>query len=64
MWMELFDETQTITTDSGSMAALRAGSPMPFGMTCHVGNLVANAFIGTEDAPTLLTWLKTAILDY
>ncbi len=55
MWMELFDETQTITTDSGSMDVLSGyGSPMPFGMTCHVGNLVANAFIGTEDAPTLL----------
>lgn len=54
MWMELFDETQMITTDSGDLEVLSGyGSPMPFGMTCHVANLIAYSFLGTDDAANI-----------
>ena len=54
MWMELGDTPQMITTDSGNLEVYQAyGSPMPFGMTCHIPNLFYNAFVGTENAATL-----------
>ena len=54
MWMELFDETQMITTDSGDLEVVSGyGSPMPFGMTCHVANLVAYSFLGTDEAANI-----------
>lgn len=55
MWMELFDETQTITTDSGDLEVLSGyGSPMPFAMTCHIANLGVYSFLGSDDASNIV----------
>ena len=54
MDMQLFEGTQMITTDGDQIEVMQAHTtPIPFGMSCHVGNLFYNAFIGSEDAATL-----------
>jgi hypothetical protein len=53
--MELFDETQTISTDSGDLEVLSGyGSPMPFAMTCHIANLGVYSFLGSDDASNIV----------
>lgn len=54
MGIELFEGTQMITTDGDQIEVMQAyTSPLPWGMTCHIGNLFLHAFEGTENAPTL-----------
>jgi len=54
MGMKLFEGTQMITTDGAQMEVMQAHtSPVPFGMTCHIGNLFYHTFVGSEDAPSL-----------
>tara|TARA_X000001036_G_scaffold228434_1_gene213533 strand:- start:1327 stop:3759 length:2433 start_codon:yes stop_codon:yes gene_type:complete len=54
MGMKLFEGTQMITTDGDQIEVMQAHtSPLPFGMTCHIGNLFVHTFVGSEDAPSL-----------
>ena len=59
MGIELFEGTQMITTDGEQIEVMQAyTSPLPWGMTCHIGNLFINAFEGTPDAPTLADMIE------
>ena len=59
MGIKLFEGTQMITTDGEQIEVMQAHtSPLPWGMTCHIGNLFLHAFEGTPDAPTLADMLE------
>ena len=59
MGIELFEDTQMITTDGEQIEVMQAyTSPLPWGMTCHIANLFMHAFEGTEDAPTLADMIE------
>jgi len=59
MGMELFGGTQMITSDGSQIEVMQAyTTPLPFGMTCHIGNLFVNAIEGTEEAATLADMIE------
>ena len=64
MGMSLFGGVQTITTDGDDIEVMQAHtSPLPFGMTCHIANLFAYAFEGSENAPTLADMIADSTED-